>query len=197
MIEVSLALLVLLAGALVYSLLSIVAAFRYLSVVPPAQASTEPVSILKPLAGLDDGLESNLRTFFEQEYPSFEILFAVREKTDPAVAVVEKLRAEYARIPTRLLVTGEPTYPNAKVFSLAQMLAASANDLVVMSDSDIRVTPDFLRRVSAEFGVPNLGVATCPYRAVPGASFLVSLGSHGNEHRFHLRDSRRDGCWKV
>ncbi len=102
MIEVSLALLALLAGALVYSLLSIVATFRYLSVQPPATASTEPVSILKPLAGLDDGLESNLRTFFEQDYPSFEILFAVRDRADPAVAVVEKLQAEYPRIPARL-----------------------------------------------------------------------------------------------
>jgi len=178
-IEVSFALLALLAGALVYSLLSIVAVFRYLSVAPPAKASTEPVSILKPLAGLDDGLESNLRTFFEQDYPSFEILFAVRGETDPAVAVVEKLRAEYAQIPSRLLVTGEPPYPNAKVFSLAQMLAVTGNDLVVMSDSDIRVTPDFLRRVSAEFGVPNLGIATCPYRAVPGSSFWSRLEATG------------------
>jgi len=172
-------LLVLLAGALVYSLLSIVAAFRYLSVSPPAVTSTEPVSILKPLAGLDDGLESNLRTFLEQDHPSFEILFAVRERTDPAVAVVEKLQAEYPRVPTRLLVTGEPPYPNAKVFSLAQMLAEAEHDLVVMSDSDIRVTAAFLRRVSAEFGAPSLGVATCPYRAVPGPSFWSRLETTG------------------
>ena len=179
MIEVSLALLALLAGALVYSLLSIVATFRYLSVQPPATASTEPVSILKPLAGLDDGLESNLRTFFEQDYPSFEILFAVRDRADPAVAVVEKLQAESPRIPARLLITGEPPYPNAKVFSLSQMLATAENDLLVMSDSDIRVTPDFLRKVSAEFGAPNLGVATCPYRAVPGASLWSRLEATG------------------
>ena len=179
MIEISVVLLALLAGALVYSLLSIVAASRYLSVQPPATASTEPVSILKPLAGLDEGLESNLRSFFEQDYPSFEILFAVRDRADPAVAVVEKLQAEYRRVPTRLLVTGEPPYPNAKVFSLSQMLATAENDLLVMSDSDIRVTPDFLRKVSAEFGAPNLGVATCPYRAVPGASLWSRLEATG------------------
>jgi ceramide glucosyltransferase len=178
-IEVSLALLALLAGALVYSLLSIAAAFRYLSVPPPITASTEGVSILKPLAGLDDGLESNLRTFFEQDYPSFEIVFAVRERTDPAVAVVERLQAAYPRIPARLLVTGEPPYPNAKVFGLAQMLAAAENDLVVMSDSDIRVTPDFLRKVSAEFAVPRRGVATCPYRALPGSSLWSRLEATG------------------
>jgi ceramide glucosyltransferase len=81
-------LLLILVGALVYSLLSIIAALLYLSVRPPVLASAEPVSILKPLAGLDLGLESNLRTFFEQDYRAFEILFAVRESRDPAVAVV-------------------------------------------------------------------------------------------------------------
>ena len=76
-IGVTYVLLALLAGAVVYSLLSVVAALRYLSVRPPALNSQEPISILKPLAGLDLGLESNLRTFFEQDYPAFEILFAV------------------------------------------------------------------------------------------------------------------------
>ena len=177
--EVGWLLLILLAGALVYSFLSIIAACRYLSVRPPAIASAEPVSVLKPLAGLDEGLESNLRTFFRQDYAAFEILFAVREQTDPAVAIVEKLRQEFPKIPARLLVTGEPPYPNAKVFSLAQMLAAAKNDLVVMSDSDIRVTPDFLQRVSAEFEQPALGVATCPYRAVAGKSFWSQLEATG------------------
>jgi hypothetical protein len=69
----TLVLLPLLAGALAYSLLSIVAAFHYLRVRPPALAWTEPISILKPLSGLDDGLEANLSTFLGQDYPAFEI----------------------------------------------------------------------------------------------------------------------------
>jgi ceramide glucosyltransferase len=172
-------LLVLLAGAVVYSLLSIVAALRYLSVRPPASNSLEPISILKPLAGLDLGLESNLRSFFEQDYPAFEILFAVRTQDDPAVPIVENLRREYQQVPSRLLVTGESPYPNAKVYSLEQMLAAAANDLVVMSDSDIRVTPGLLRTVAAEFQDAGLGVATCPYRAVAGPSFWSRLEAIG------------------
>jgi ceramide glucosyltransferase len=172
-------LLVLLAGAVVYSLLSIVAALRYLSVRPPALNSLEPISILKPLAGLDLGLESNLRSFFEQDYPAFEILFAVRTQDDPAVPIVENLRREYQQVPSRLLVTGESPYPNAKVYSLEQMLAAAANDLVVMSDSDIRVTPGLLRTVAAEFQDVGLGVATCPYRAVAGPSFWSRLEAIG------------------
>ena len=84
-------LLALLAGAVVYSLLSVVAALRYLSVKPLALSSPVPISILKPLAGLDLGLESNLRSFFEQNYAAFELLFAVRSQNDPAVPIVEKL----------------------------------------------------------------------------------------------------------
>ncbi len=177
-------LLVLLAGAVVYSLLSVVAAFRYLSVRPLAlhvhkTTAPEAISVLKPLAGLDLGLESNLRTFFEQDYPAFELLFAVRNGDDPAVAIVEKLRREHPQIPARLLVTGESPYPNAKVYSLEQMLSAASNDLVVMSDSDIRVTPALLKTVAAEFQDAGLGVATCPYRAVAGASFWSRLEAIG------------------
>jgi ceramide glucosyltransferase len=166
-------------GALVYSLLQIVGAVRYLAVKPAAQLSAEPISILKPLAGLDLDLESNLRTFFEQDYPAFEILFAVRTANDPAAEVVARLQREYPRIPSRLLITGEPPYPNAKVYSLDHMLSAAANDLVVMSDSDIRVTPSLLRTIAAEFQDPHLGVATCPYRAVPGVSFWSRLEATG------------------
>jgi ceramide glucosyltransferase len=172
-------LLAVLGGSLVYTALSVIAAGRYLSFHPPKLTAPAPVSILKPLAGLDLDLESNLRTFFEQDYSSFEILFAVRQATDPAVAVVEKLQREYSHVPTRLLVTGEPPYPNAKVFSLQHMLAAASNDLVVMSDSDTRVTPDLLRTVAAEFQDAHLGVATCPYRAVAGESFWSRLEATG------------------
>ena len=176
---VTLFLMALLAGALVYSALAVVASFRYLSVQPPLLKSAEPISILKPLAGLDLDLESNLRTFFEQDYPAFELLFAAREESDPAIAVARKLAAEHPYIPTRIIITGEPPYPNAKVFSLDKMMAAASNDLLVMSDSDIRVTPSMLKTLAAEFQDPKLGVATCPYRAVAGESFWSRLEAIG------------------
>ncbi len=172
-------LLLALCGALVYSLLQVVAALRYLAVRPPLLQSAEPLSILKPLSGLDLDLESNLRTFFEQNYPAFEILFAVRSELDPAAEVVARLQREYPKVPSRLVFTGEPAYPNAKVFSLDCMLAAASHDLVVMSDSDIRVTRDFLRTVAAEFQDAHLGVATCPYRAIAGASLWSRLEATG------------------
>ena len=173
------ALLALLAGALAYSLLSILAAVRYLATRPDELREPVPISILKPLAGLDRELESNLRTFFDQDYPDFEILFAVRTAEDPAAAVVEKLQREHAQVSSKLLVTGEPPYANSKVYSLDRMLAAAANDLVVMSDSDTRVTPGLLRTVAAEFQDPHLAVATCPYRAVAGPSFWSRLEATG------------------
>jgi ceramide glucosyltransferase len=93
--------------------------------------------------------------------------------------VVEKLRKQHPNVPSRLLITGEPPYPNAKVFSLHQMMEAAANDLLVMSDSDIRVGPGLLRAAAAEFQDPKLGVATCPYRAVPGPSFWSAMEATG------------------
>src|SRR5947209_1610229 len=140
-----------LCGSLVYSVLQIIAALKYLAVQPPPLTDTPPISILKPLAGLDLDLESNLQTFFEQDYPRFEILFALRHETDRAAEVVQRLQRQYPNIPSRLIVTGEPPYPNAKVFSLECMFSAATNAVLVMSDSDIRVTPSFLRTIAAEF----------------------------------------------
>lgn len=184
-IVVTYLLLTLVAGAAVYSVLAIVAAFRYLAEQPPKLARAEPISILKPLAGLDLGLESNLRTFFEQDYPDFEILFAAREESDPAIAVARKLQTQFPKIPSRVIITGEPPYANAKVYSLDKMLAVAAHDLLVMSDSDIRVTPAMLKTVAAEFQDPAMGVATCPYRAVAGPSFWSRLEAIGMNTDFH------------
>src|SRR5277367_4686093 len=130
-------LLLILCGATVYSLLSVAAALRYLQVRPSPLATNTPISILKPLSGLDSNLESNLRTFFEQDYPAFEILFAVKTAADPAAEIVTRLQREYPAIPSRLVVTGESPYPSAKVYSLDKMMAAASHDLLVMSDSDV------------------------------------------------------------
>jgi ceramide glucosyltransferase len=174
----------LVAGSLVYCVLTVIAALRYRAVIPPDTIERPPISILKPLAGVDDGLEDNLRSFFEQKYPYFEILFAVRSASDPAIEVTERLRARYPAIPSRLIVTGEPPYPNAKVYSLDLMLAAASHDLIVMADSDIRVTPSMLTTVAAEFADPAVGMSTCPYRAVPGRSFWSTLEAVGLNTEF-------------
>jgi ceramide glucosyltransferase len=183
-VVLALLLLALVAGSLVYCVLTILAAVRYHAVRPPELRAAAPISVLKPLAGLDDGLETNLRTFFEQNYPRFEILFAVRSPDDPAITVVERLRTCYPGVPSRLMVVGEPPYANAKVYSLDRMLAAAEHDLLVMADSDIRATPDMLRTIAAEFQDERLGLATCPYRAVPGRSFWSTLEAIGLNTEF-------------
>ena len=171
-------------GSLVYCVLTIIAAVRYRAVRPAVLDTAPAISILKPLAGVDDGLEENLRSFFEQRYGCFEILFAVRSAEDPAIAVVERLQASYPGIPSRLIVTGEPPYANAKVFSLDRMLAAASYDLLVMADSDTQVSPAMLQTIAAEFQDPRLGLATCPYRAVPGRSFWSTLEAVGLNTEF-------------
>ncbi len=175
----------LLAGSLVYCALVVLAVSRYRAERPPEQAPAVAISILKPLAGLDLGLETNLRSFFEQRYAGdWELLFAVRRPDDAAAAVVEKLRAEYPRVPARLIITGEPPYPNAKVYSLDRMMREARYDLLVMSDSDIRVTAGLLATVAAEFSDPQVGLATCPYRAVAGPSLWSRLEAAGMDTEF-------------
>ena len=128
----------LLAGSMVYCVLVVIATRHYLSRKIARPETLAPISVLKPLAGADEGLEANLRSFFEQDHPEFELLFAVRDAADPAVAVVRALQSEFSKRAARLIITGEPPYANAKVFSLECMLARAQYELLVMSDSDIR-----------------------------------------------------------
>ncbi|MEP7366131.1 MAG: bacteriohopanetetrol glucosamine biosynthesis glycosyltransferase HpnI [Acidobacteriota bacterium] len=176
--------LALVAGASVYCVLTLIAVRSYLGQPEARLRGVVPVSILKPLYGAEPALEALLRTFFEQEYPNFEILFAVRRETDPAVAVVQRLCEQYPHVPARLLITGEPEWPNAKVWSLEHMTAEAKFDLLAMCDSDIAVGPDFLRRVAAEFENPGLALTTCPYRAVPGGTIWSTLEAIGANTEF-------------
>ena len=174
----------LLAGSLVYCVLILFAARSYLAQNAGESAARTGISVLKPLSGVDEGLEQNLRSFFEQTHGEFEILFAVREPDDPAVQLVETLRQQYPLVSSQLIVTGEPPYPNAKVFSLAGMFDRARHELLVMSDSDIRVPPGFLESIAAEFADPKIALATCPYRAVAGRSLWSRLEAEGMNTEF-------------
>src|SRR4029077_17819821 len=137
MTVIGFALLLLLAGSLVYAVMTMVAAWSYLRQRPPELQQLVPISVLRPLSGADEGMEENLRSLFAQRYGEFELLFAVHNEGDPAAAVVDKLRHEFPAVPVQLLGSGDPPYPNAKVFSLEQMLQAARHELVVMTDSDV------------------------------------------------------------
>ena len=196
-------LLIVVAGSIVYCAITMAAARSYLASRPtplsppgpkPLPGPTEPrpsgsgpsapISVLKPLSGAEDQLETNLRTFFTQTHAAYEILFAVRSPNDAAVPIVEKLQVEFPTIPTRLIVTGEPPYPNAKVFSLDHMVSAAQHELLIMSDSDIRATPEMLSTIAAEFTDPRVGLSSCPYRAVPGRGIWSKLEALGMNTQF-------------
>jgi ceramide glucosyltransferase len=171
---------VLLTGSLVYCALIVIATRRFLSACPPAPGSQPPISILKPLCGHDDGLEDNLRGFFLQDYPEYEVLFGVHRRDDPAVPVAEKIINEFSgRISARLVVTGESPIPNAKAFSLNRLVREARHGILVMSDSDVRVTPFLLARLAQEFQEQRTGLISCPYRAVPGKSLWSRLEAIG------------------
>jgi ceramide glucosyltransferase len=180
MVILTTALAVLLTGSLVYCVLIVVATRRFLSATLPAPGNKPPVSVLKPLCGHDDGLEENLRSFMVQDYPVYEVLFGVHRPDDPAVAVAEKIIGEFrGRISARLIITGESPIPNAKAFSLNRMVRDARYDVLVMSDSDVRVTPSLLSHLAQEFQDDRIGLISCPYRAVPGKSLWSRLEAIG------------------
>jgi ceramide glucosyltransferase len=173
-------------GCWVYCILAIAAAVKHARrrqrVAPHRPVA---ISVLKPLAGLDEGLEENLRSFFEQDHADFELLFAVSDESDGALAVVRRLMRQYPAVNSRLVITGEPPYPHAKVFSLQCMLDRSNHELIVMSDSDVRVGSDFCRSLAEEFADERLELVTCPYRAVAGKTIWSRLEAIGMNTDFH------------
>src|SRR5215813_1245248 len=171
---------VLLAGSLIYCVLVVIATRRFLHVMQSAPGSTPPMSILKPLCGHDEGLEKNLRSFFMQDYPDYEVLLGVHREDDLAAALALKIIGEYSgRVKARLIITGESPVPNGKAFSLNRLVREASHDLLVMSDSDIRVQPNLLSRLAQEFQGKSVGLISCPYRAVPGRSLWSRLEAIG------------------
>ena len=180
MVILATALAVLLTGSLIYCVMIVVATRRFLSATLPASGNEPPISVLKPLCGHDDGLEENLRSFMVQDYPEYEVLFGIHRQDDPAVAVAEKIISEFSgRISARLIITGEPPIPNAKAFSLNRMVREAHYDVLVMSDSDVRVTPSLLSHLARELQDDHVGLISCPYRAVPGKSLWSRLEAIG------------------
>jgi ceramide glucosyltransferase len=140
---------------------------------------TPPVSILKPLRGLDPQMYESFRSHCLQDYPEYEIIFGVSEADDPAAAAVQKLMAEFPGCRIRLVVCPEILGNNRKVSNLVQMAAPARYEYLLVNDSDIYVPPDYLRRVMAAFARPQVGMVTCPYRGIPAntlGSKLESLG---------------------
>jgi len=164
---------VILAGAtlpFIYYLLAIFSAWRFFrSPAPPISADASapdfapPVSILKPVRGLDPGAYENFSSFCRQDYPEYEILFGVNEPDDPVIPVIRKLIRDFPRIAIRLLIGSDELGANRKVNKLCRLAREARYDLFVINDSDIRVGPDYLRAVVSPFRDPPVGAATGTY----------------------------------
>lgn len=150
---------------------------RKVNAVDPS--SLPAVTVLKPVHGAEPNLERNLESFFLQDYPNYEIVFGCRNSEDAALVAVSNLREKYPHIPVRVVFSGHPVWPNAKVYSLSKMIAGSSNDYFVISDSDINVRPEFLRNVIAPLLEPGNGLVTCMYQGVPAGDFWSGLEALG------------------
>lgn len=163
-----------------YLVLLLLASFRFgRGEVPKYLGEFPPVTLLKPLCGLEPNLEVNLRSFFAQQYPAFEIIFGTRNAEDPALAVVEAVRQEFPGVPVKFVFSGEPTRANAKVCSLAQMYAAAGCDYLIISDSDVQVGPNYIREVVAPLLNSENGMVTCLYRGRSTGGFWSHLEALG------------------
>jgi ceramide glucosyltransferase len=152
---------------------------KRLSQPPLSESHLPPVSILKPLKGVDPEIWESFCSHCEQDYPQFQLIFGVSDPADPAVEVVRKLQAKYPNLPIELIVCDRVLGANIKVSNLAQMLPAARHELLLVNDSDIRVPPDYLRKVVAPLADVSVGLVTCLYRGVASptiGSRLEALG---------------------
>ncbi len=141
--------------------------------------SLPPVSILKPLKGIDPDIYESFRSHCLQDYPEYEIVFGVSDPADPAVASVERLQSEFPNAAIRLVVCANILGPNVKVSNLEQMMQIARFEHLIVNDSDIRVEGDYVRRVMAPLISEEVGLVTCLYRGISAATLGSQLESLG------------------
>lgn len=165
------------AVATIYTIIAWVAV-RSLRRAPPVTLSSLPaVTVLKPLCGAEYELYEALRSFCEQRYARFQIVFGVRDAQDPAVAVVHRLQREYPGLDLQLAIDPTQRGSSRKVSNLMNMMPLARHDFLVIADSDVRVAPDYLSRVVTPLQDPGVGIVTCAYRGRPRPGLWSLLGS--------------------
>ncbi len=161
----------------------LVARFMAQRLVPAAVLP--PVSVLKPLCGVEPLTELALESFFLIDYPDYQLVFGVQSAVDPVLPIIEMLRARYPARDVALVVEATLHGSNRKVSNLINMLPAASHDTLVMSDADIHVPPYFLRRVIAALAEPGVGLVTTLYTGLPGTPHLATtLGANQINYMF-------------
>jgi ceramide glucosyltransferase len=182
------ALLALAAAPVIFYSIAIIAGQFFFSSKATSSSQTSdfvpPVSILKPIRGLDRESYENFSSFCQRDYPEFEILFCVSDEFDPAVPVIKKLIDDFPQRAIRLLIGTEEIGVSDKVNKLCRMAREARHDILVVSDSDVRVDRGFLREVVKLFPDPQVGGVTCLYRGLTGGSLAADLEALGNSADF-------------
>lgn len=145
----------------------------------PLSKSTPAVSILKPLRGVDPQMYESFRSHCMQDYPEYEIIFGVNEADDPAVEAVHQLMREFPKCQIKLVICPLVLGNNRKTSNVVQMLPHARYGHLLINDSDIYVTPDYLKRVMSPFADPKVGMVTCPYRGIAADTLGSKLESVG------------------
>jgi ceramide glucosyltransferase len=131
---------------------------------PPPPRDMPPVSVLKPVHGAEAQLKENLESFFRQDYPAYEVLIAADEADDAALPIAREVSARYPRIPCRILITGKTPWLNPPAHSFYRMTEVAEHEILVTSDSDVEVAPNYLQEVVAPLLDAKTGMVTCVYR---------------------------------
>ncbi len=142
-------------------------------------AELPPVTLLKPVHGSEPRLYENLESYFRQDYPDFEIIFGARSLDNPALRTVNELRKKYPHVKSSVVISGEPEWQNAKVYSLDKMIRSTQNSHFIITDSDILVDRDFIRRIIPPLNDPKVGCVTAMYKGVPAPEFWSSMEALG------------------
>lgn len=148
-------------------------------------AFTPPVSNLKPIRGVDPDAYENFASFCRQDYPDYEVLFCVSDKDDPAVPILEKLQLDFPHCRIRVLFGSGSNAPNDKVAKLARLVSEAQHEVLVISDSDVRARPDYLRTVVAPLSDSKVGAVTCMYVPIEEKSLAESLQTVGMVSDFY------------
>lgn len=165
---------------LAYGLISLACARSYFGRKRPARGHTPPITILKPVKGLEEDSYGNFASFCRQEYPApYQIVFACADPADPVIPVIGRLMADFPHVEMELVVDSTLHGPNHKVSNLINAFPRARHDLLIVCDSDIRVTPDYLREVAAPFADPAVGLVTSLYRSSRVGNVATALEAMG------------------
>lgn len=140
----------------------------------PGQSFMPPVSLLKPVKGVDFQAYQNFASFCQQDYPDYELIFGVADPADPILPVIERLKRDFPECHIRLIVA-ETFRANRKASLLHRLAGEAQHEVLVVSDSDMRVTPDYLKQVVAPLADERVGLVTCPYQGKSPLSFTAGL----------------------